>query len=215
MRMRRKPNLLPRLARCSERMLSAAEAPRGEWLSAFPGFDAVHAELGCGKGLFIRASAKAYPRTLFVGIERVADALVIAAERVTDSELRNVRLMLEEAACLPSVFAPGELSRLYINFCDPWPGKKRAKRRLTSDSFLALYKTVLAPGGDIRFKTDNTALFDFSLERFEALGFALSDITRDLHGEDGSIGVIMTDYETKFHSQGVKICACTATPPQE
>jgi tRNA (guanine-N7-)-methyltransferase len=218
--MRRKPNLLPRLARCAEYILPASEAPRGAWLKAFsrdsalPEFNELRAELGCGKGLFICETAKTSPSALFIGVERVADAAVVAAERALDAGLQNVRFVIDDVSCLPTVFAPGELSLLYINFCDPWPGKKRAKRRLTADGYLTLYREALAAGGEIRLKTDNTELFDFSLERFNALGFILSDITRDLHG-GGAEGAIMTDYERKFHSQGGRICACTATAGAE
>ncbi|MDR2421366.1 MAG: tRNA (guanosine(46)-N7)-methyltransferase TrmB [Oscillospiraceae bacterium] len=224
--MRRKSNLPLRLARCAEYIIPAPEAPRGGWTDAFPnaapasGFRALHAELGCGKGLFIGGAASAAADVLFVGIERVADAAVVAAERAREAGLRNVRFIIDDVSCLPTVFAPGELGLVYINFCDPWPGKKRAKRRLTSDGYLSLYADALAPGGEIRFKTDSAELFGFSLERFKASGFALSGITRDLHGETGE-GVpsaagsfaVMTDYERKFHSQGVKICACAATKP--
>ncbi len=113
-----------------------------------------------------------------------------------------------DAARLGEVFAPGEVSRIYINFCDPWPGSRHAKRRLTAPSFLKLYAEALAPGGEIRFKTDNLPLFDWSLETFEAEGWEVSEVTRDLHA-DGPRG-IMTDYEAKFYAEGKPICRCVA-----
>ncbi|MDR0446631.1 MAG: tRNA (guanosine(46)-N7)-methyltransferase TrmB [Oscillospiraceae bacterium] len=227
--MRRKPNLMPRLANCSEYIIPAADAHCGAWLEVFSDCNELRAELGCGKGRFLSETARANPRVLFIGIERVADAAVVAAERARDAGLRNVRFIIDDVACLPTVFAPRELSVIYINFCDPWQGKKRAKRRLTSDGYLALYKNALSPNGEIRFKTDNTELFDFSLERFDALGFTTGVVTRDLHragGDDddtispadtrlGEMRAVMTDYEEKFYSQGVRICACTAAPPRE
>ncbi|MDR2501754.1 MAG: tRNA (guanosine(46)-N7)-methyltransferase TrmB [Oscillospiraceae bacterium] len=206
--MRKKPNLLPRMERCAHMAVSTPEALRGAWRGMFPGFRELRLELGCGKGKFICEFAAAEPDTLFLGLEKVPDALVVAMERAARENLPNVRFISRDAARLTELFAPGEVSRMYINFCDPWPGKKRAKRRLTSPGFLALYRETLAPGGEIRFKTDNLPLFEYSLETFSQCGFSLSEVTRDLHG--GGVAEIMTDYEAKFHAQGVLINRASA-----
>jgi len=209
MRMRKKPNLIPRMEKCAETQIKNPEDYRGKWLAETGEYSGVFVELGCGKGRFTVGTAKTVPDKLIVAIERVPDAMVIGMERAVAEEIKNVRFIDCDAAKLPEIFEKGEIERMYINFCDPWPGKKRAKRRLTSDRFLAVYKQVLLPGSQIHFKTDNVDLFEYSLEQFAECGFELSEVTRDLHG-NGPNG-IMTDYEAKFHEQGVKINRCVAT----
>ena len=208
MRMRKKPNLLPRMERASAVLTAEPEQYRGRWLEAFPGFTALQLELGCGKGGFTCAAAAAMPETLLVAVEKVPDAMVVAMERAVEAGLRNVRFLDIDAVRLPELFAPGEVERIYVNFCDPWPKKKQFKRRLTAPGFLALYRQVLRPGGEIWFKTDNQPLFDWSLETLAEAGFRLSEVTRDLHA-DGPVG-IMTDYEKKFYGEGKPICRLVA-----
>lgn len=202
-RMRKKPNLLPRMERCAAVLETAPEAHQGRWLGDFPGFSELHVELGCGKGRFTAGMAEANPSVLFAAIEKVPDAMVVAMERVCAASLGNVRFLDRDAAQLGEFFAPGEVSRIYINFPDPWPKKKQFKRRLTAPSFQRLCAAALAPGGEIWFKTDNSPLFEWSVEQLAAGGWELREVTRDLHG-NGPVGV-MTDYEAKFHAQGVKI----------
>lgn len=211
MRMRKKPNLLPRMERCAATLETAPEEKRGHWLAQFPACKALHLELGCGKGRFTADMAAENPDILFVAVERVPDAMVVGMERVFARELGNVRFIDTDAARLPELFAPGEVSRIYINFPDPWRKSKQFKRRLTAPSFLALYRQVLAPGGEIWFKTDNLPLFHWSLEQFQAAGWPLSQVTEDLHA-NGPVGV-MTDYEAKFYAQGMKINRLVATRP--
>ena len=123
--------------------------------------------------------------------------------------LDNVVFVCDDAARLGEMFAPGEVDRMYINFCDPWPSKKHAKRRLTYEKFLLSYREFLRDGGGIEFKTDNRPLFDFSLTQFTRAGYRLSEVTNDLHREQ--TGVIQTDYEARFVAEGVKINRCVAT----
>ena len=208
MRMRKKPNLLPRMEKASAVLTTEPEQYRGRWLETFPGFTGLQLELGCGKGGFTCAAAASMPETLLVAVERVPDAMVVAMERAVETGLRNVRFLDIDAARLPELFAPGEVERIYINFCDPWPKKKQFKRRLTAPGFLELYKQVLRPGGEIWFKTDNQPLFDWSLETLTEAGFRLSQVTRDLHA-GGPVG-IMTDYEKKFYGKGKPICRLVA-----
>ncbi len=208
MRMRKKPNLLPRMERASAVLTRSPEALRGKWLDAFPGFAHLHLELGCGKGGFTCAAAAAMPDTLLAAVEKVPDAMVVAMERAVEAGLQNVHFLDEDALRLPELFAPGEVERIYINFCDPWPKKKQFKRRLTAPGFLALYRQVLAPGGEIWFKTDNLPLFDWSCETMAEAGFQLREVTRDLHAS-GPVG-IMTDYEKKFVGEGKPICRLVA-----
>ena len=208
MRMRKKPNLIPRMEKASAVLEREPEKLRGRWLEVYPGHSRLYLELGCGKGGFTAASAQAEPEALFAAVERVPDAMVVAMERAFDLGLTNVRFLDVDAVRLPELFAQGEADRIYINFCDPWPKKKQHKRRLTAPAFLALYKQVLKPGGEIWFKTDNRDLFDWSEEQFLAGGWALGEVTRDLHGE-GPVG-IMTDYEKKFYGEGKPICRLVA-----
>lgn len=135
--------------------------------------------------------------------------MVVAMERVTEQRLSNVFFIDANAALLPELFAPGEVDRIYINFCDPWPKSNQKKRRLTHGNFLKKYRQVLKAGGQIHFKTDNDKLFDWSVEEIPQFGFTLSEVTRDLHGE-GPVGV-MTDYEAKFYGEGKNINRCVAT----
>lgn len=203
MRMRKRPNLSPRMEKCSELLIKEPERLRGCWAQSFPGYETVCLELGCGKGRFTAETAKAQPKTLFLALEKVADAMIIAMERVRDGGLENVRFINGDAAKLLDMFAPDEVERLYINFCDPWPKSRDAKFRLTAPGFLRLYASVLPEGGEIHFKTDNTPLFDWSIRQFEQEGWRLSELTYDLH-RDGPAGV-MTDYEAKFYAEGLKI----------
>ena len=212
MRMRKKKNLVPRLEACGTLLLPAPSAAeqRGRWRDALmPRARALHVELGCGKGRFTAETAARNPDVLFVAIERVPDAMVIAMERCRAQGLTNVFFLDDDAARLPLLFAPGEVDRIYINFCDPWPGQRHARRRLTGEGFLKVYRQVLREGGEIHFKTDNHDLFEWSLFQFPKAGFALSEVTRNLH-ENGVQGV-MTDYEEKFHNLGTPINRCVGT----
>ena len=203
MRMRKKPNLGPRMERCAQVLESEPERLRGRWLEEHPGFSALHLELGCGQGRFTADMAEQNPDVLFAAVERVPDAMVVAMERVCERELQNVRFLDFDAANCETILAPGEVARIYINFPDPWRKTKQYKRRLTAPSFLKIYEKLLAPGGEIWFKTDNRPLFDWSVEQLEAERWTLTEVTNDLHAA-GEIGC-MTDYEAKFHAQGVPI----------
>ncbi len=210
MRMRKKKNLIPRMERCAPVHVSDGFALRGRWRQALmPQARELRLELGCGKGRFTVETARENPDVLFVAIEKVPDALVVAMERAMALDLKNVFFVVGDAALLPDYFAPGEADRIYINFCDPWPPKGQAKRRLTHRGFLETYRKVLRDGGQVEFKTDNQPLFEFSLLEFPAAGYALSQVTRNLH-ENGPQGV-MTDYEAKFYEQGLPINRCVGT----
>ena len=222
MRMRRKPNREQRLEHVSEYLVEDPEKLCGRWASELSGFRGLYVELGCGKGRFTCEMARQNPDILFIGIERVPDVLLLAMERAKSEELNNVRFIMKDVRILPDIFANGEASRIYINFCDPWPGNRRVKRRLTSDDFLSLYRITLPENGEIHLKTDNSELFEYSLERFSACGFELCDVTRDLHGvttpletpNDGE-KAIMTNYEEKFHAMGTSINRCVAVSTAE
>ncbi len=210
--MRKKPNLIPRMERCKSIWVQEPEQFKGLWREQIMQAP-LHVELGCGKGRFTADLAQQNPNVLFVAIERVPEAMVIAMERVMELGLSNVRFISEDVDQIQNFFEPHEIERIYINFCDPWPGKKHAKRRLTSERFLCRYDPLLPVGGQIHFKTDNQPLFTFSLEELERFGYAISEITYDLHS-NGPNGC-MTDYEEKFWKQGTPICRCVATKIKE
>ena len=207
MRMRKKPNLIPRMEKCASVQELEPESRRGRWLCGREE-KRLHVELGCGKGRFTCGTAAVETDALLVAAERVPDAMVVGMERAVDAELKNVLFVDIDAARLLEIFAPAEADRIYINFCDPWLKKRQYKRRLTAPGFLALYREILKPGGEIWFKTDNSPLFEWSLEQFETCGFELHEVTRDLHA-DGPVGV-MTDYEAKFYGEGLPINRCVA-----
>ena len=209
MRMRKKPNLVPRMQRCAATMITEPEALRGRWLEQFPGHRALQLELGCGKGRFTVGTAQAEPDVLLIAVEKVPDAMVVAMERAQAAGLHNVFFVVGDAALLPDMFTPAEVDRLYINFCDPWPKSNQKRRRLTHGNFLKCYRQVLPMGGQIHFKTDNDKLFQWSVEEIPQYGFTLSEVTHDLHA-DGPVG-IMTDYEAKFYELGKNINRCVAT----
>lgn len=209
MRMRKKKNLAPRMEACGAYLIRDPFALRGRWRELMPEARELRVELGCGKGGFTMGTAAAEPEVLLIAVEKVPDAMVVAMEKARDAALRNVWFVDGDAALLPDMFADGEIDRLYINFCDPWPKSNQKKRRLTHGNFLKKYRQVLAEGGQIHFKTDNDKLFEWSLEEIPQFGFALSEVTRDLHA-DGPVGV-MTDYERKFYGEGKSINRCVAT----
>ena len=209
MRMRKKKNLIPRMERCADRLIQDPQALRGRWRDLMPQARELRLELGCGKGRFTAGTAAAEPEVLFVAVEVVPDAMVVAMERCVSAGLTNVFFIDANADRLPDFFAPGEVDRIYLNFSDPWPGNRHAKRRLTHGNFLRLYRQVLRDGGQIHFKTDNQPLFEFSVEEIPQFGFQLSEVTRNLH-EHGPVGV-MTDYEAKFYDQGLPINRLVAT----
>ena len=203
MRMRRMKNLEPRMEKCAGLRVMEPQTLLGHWRERMPDCTALWVEVGCGKGKFTVETAAAEPDVLLIAIERVPDALVLAMESAIRMGLKNVFFVSLDAANIDAFFADDEIDLLYINFCDPWPRKKNAKRRLTYHTFLEKYKKVLKLGGQIHFKTDNAKLFDWSLPEMESCFLELHNVTHDLHA-NGPVG-IMTGYEEKFYGLGTPI----------
>lgn len=182
------------------------ELQKGCWAQVFGNGRPVRIEIGMGKGRFIMNMAKTHPEYNFIGIERYSSVLLRAVEKYDTEEFReltNVRFICMDAMEISDVFAPGEVERIYLNFSDPWPKARHARRRLTSKEFLARYERVLKEDGLLEFKTDNTGLFEFSLEQIEEAGWTLLAHTYDLHhNEELNQGNIMTEYEEKFSAKG-------------
>lgn len=209
MRLRRKPGITEALKEYAGFVV--APRPGGGWGEEFGRAAPLHVELGIGKGTFISELAGKEPGINFVGIEAQPEVLYQAAKRVAARVVANVRLLHFDAGRIADIFSPGEVRRLYINFCDPWPKNRHAKRRLTSGLFLAKYRDIMAPGGELFFKTDNAALFAFSLEEFANAGLEVRNVTFDL--PVGVEGDIMTEYEMRFRTLGVKINRCEVVFP--
>lgn len=176
---------------------------KGHWQEIFGDTNPIHIEIGMGKGRFLTALAKQNPNINYIGIERYDSVLVRALEkREQTEELTNLFYLCEDAKNIADIFAPEEISRIYLNFSDPWPKDRHAKRRLTSTEFFARYNQILKKDGEVMFKTDNRILFDFSLEQVPLAGWRLKDVTFDLHHSEYAEGNIMTEYEEKFSSLG-------------
>ena len=206
MRMRKRNNLEPRMEACGAIWLRDAKELRGNWRSLMPQAREIRLEVGCGKGKFTVETAAAEPDVLLIAVERVQEAMLLGMEKALEMGLKNVYFLSLDAAELEEYFADGELDLIYLNFCDPWPRKKNAKRRLTYRTFLRKYQRILKIGGEIHFKTDNAGLFEWSLGEFEACGLEIRALTYDLH-RDGPVG-IMTGYEEKFYELGTPINRC-------
>ncbi|GCA67250.1 tRNA (guanine-N(7)-)-methyltransferase [Mediterraneibacter butyricigenes] len=189
---------------------------RGNWKNIFGNDRPVYLEIGMGKGRFLMNMAKEHPLVNFVGIERYSSVLLRALEKYDTEEykdLQNIRFLCMDATEIENVFNQGEIRKIYLNFSDPWPKARHARRRLTSGTFLDRYAKILPPGGNLEFKTDNTELFRFSLEEIrEKEGWRLDKYTYDLHRNDEmNQGNIMTEYEEKFSSLGNPINKLIAT----
>lgn len=213
MRLRKKPWVTEAIKEYQDFVfIEHGDGLRGQWAEQFGRKAPLQVELGTGKGRFISMLAARHPEANFVGIEAQQDVLYYAAQKVKALKLANVRLLVFDINHILDIFAEGEVNRFYINFCDPWPKARHAKRRLTHAGFLEKYRRLLAPDGQLHFKTDNKPLFDFSLEQFEQSGLVAKHITYDLH-ETGGEENIMTEYEAKFSAQGIKINRCEVLFP--
>ena len=186
------------------------EQKKGKWAEVFGNDHPIHIEVGMGKGQFIIEMAKRNPEINYIGIEKYSSVLVRAVEKLEDFEQNNLRLIRMDAENIEEVFDKDEVDRIYLNFSDPWPKDRHAKRRLTSTRFLERYNNILTPEGRVMFKTDNKDLFDFSLEQVEEAGWILENHTYDLHHSEYNEGNVMTEYEEKFSAKGNPICRLVA-----
>ncbi len=211
MRMRKKKHLDERLERSGARLVKEPFENKGKWNEVFGNNNPVHIEIGSGKGHFIEGMAKKYPEINFIAVDVIPDVILMGLELTDSEDLPNLRFMIADASLLADMFVKGEIDRIYLNFSDPWKKKKQAKRRLTHQNFLNVYKKILKTNGQIWFKTDNRGLFEFSLNSFSAdRDFIMSDISLDLHSSDFQDNV-MTEYETKFSEMGMPIHRLVAT----
>lgn len=183
---------------------------RGIWNRVFGNDHPIHIEVGMGKGKFLMELASLHPEINYIGIERYSTVMLKAIQKLEQLELPNIYFMCIDALILADIFEPGEVGRIYLNFSDPWPKDRHAKRRLTSPRFMEAYDNILSKEGTVEFKTDNRGLFDYSLESIPAAGWKVTAHTFDLHHSEMAEGNVMTEYETKFSGEGKAICKLIA-----
>lgn len=192
------------------------EPPKGQWHSIFGNNNPIHIEIGMGKGKFIMALARQNPQINYVGIEKYSSVLLRALQKMEAEPLENIRFIRMDAENICEMFDHEEVAQIYLNFSDPWPKDRHAKRRLTSHQFFERYQQILASNGTVEFKTDNTALFDFSLEEVKEAGWKLDAFTRNLHQDNTMMeGNVMTEYEERFSKMGNPIYKLIASLPQK
>lgn len=181
------------------------------WEEVFGNSNPIHIEIGMGKGVFITTLAANNPDINYVGIEKYSSVLLRAVEKQDELQLPNLRFIRMDAENINEVFGENEVDRIYLNFSDPWPKDRHAKRRLTSRQFFSRYDKLLKKSGRVEFKTDNRALFDFSVEEVGEAGWTLKECTYDLHKDERlNEGNVMTEYEKKFSEMGNPICKLIA-----
>lgn len=190
-------------------IITEPQGRAGSWNKFFGNTNPIHLEIGCGMGRFITTMAQTYPDINFIALERERNVLVTGARASREKGLR-VAFIASEASNLADTFAPGEVSRIYLNFPDPWHNRKKwQKRRLTHSAFLSTYRHIMGNEGELYHRTDNAELFAFGLEQLSQNGFTLRAISQDLH-KALPAQHIMTEYETKFKEKGMPIYSCEA-----
>ena len=212
MRLRNIPGARDEIA-ASPFTIKNPEEYKGRWKEFFGNDCPIPLEIGTGKGQFIIELAKRNPDVNYIGIEKFSSVLIRALEKQAEEELENLVFIRFDAEEIENVFAEDEIDRIYLNFSDPWPKDRHAKRRLTSDRFLGRYVHFLKKEGRVEFKTDNRDLFDFSLETAAEAGWRVKDVTYDLHHSEWNEGNIMTEYEERFSAQGNPIFRMVISRP--
>ncbi|MCR5619378.1 MAG: tRNA (guanosine(46)-N7)-methyltransferase TrmB [Lachnospiraceae bacterium] len=208
MRLKNVPGCRERIAE-SEYVIPEDELVQtaGKWIERFEKPAPIRIEIGMGKGRFLHELALLNPDINYIGIEKYSAVLLRAVQKMEEDPKPNLRFVRMDAEMIADVFAPGEVDRIYLNFSDPWPKDRHAKRRLPSREFLARYDKILVDGGRIEFKTDNRILFDWAVEQLEDTKWKADLITYDLHADPALLeGNVMTEYEEKFSSMGNPIC---------
>lgn len=187
----------------SEFVIQDCKEQKGNWKKVFSNENPIHIEVGMGKGRFLMDLAALNPDINYVGIEMYSSVLLRAVQKMEETPLDNLRFIRMDAREIEEVFGAGEVDKIYLNFSDPWPKDRHAKRRLPSRQFLARFDQILNKEGNLEFKTDNRDLFDFAVEEVEPAGWRIDGITYDLHHDEAMVqGNIMTEYEEKFSSKG-------------
>ncbi len=196
--------------------IQETEHTKGQWHTIFGNQNPIHIEIGMGKGKFIMALARQNPHINYIGIEKYSSVLLRALQKMDAEPLENIRFIRMDAENICELFDHEEVAQIYLNFSDPWPKDRHAKRRLTSRQFFERYQHILKSNGTVEFKTDNTSLFDFSLEEVRETGWKLDAFTRDLHQDENMMqGNVMTEYEERFSAMGNPIYKLIASLPKK
>lgn len=189
----------------SEYVIHNPEEYKGKWRELFKNNNPIHIEIGMGKGKFIQTLAKNNPNINYIGIEKYSSVLIRAIEKRNELDIDNLYFIRMDAEEIVDIFGEGEVDQIYLNFSDPWPKDRHAKRRLTSKEFFGRYNIILKTDGVVIFKTDNKDLFDFSVEEIPQANWKLKNVTYDLHNSEFVEGNVMTEYEEKFVTEGKPI----------
>ena len=205
MRYRRVKGATEKIERLQAYFVAGPEECRGRWAEVFSNDHPVFLEMGCGKGKFLTELARRHPEYNYIGVEGQERVYLRAAQRVHEAGLSNIRFIGQFVRRPSECFGPGEIAGIYLNFSDPWPKARHAKRRLTHRRYLEEYRRFLDPEGVIAFKTDNDNLFEFSLEEFREFGAKIPDISWDLHASPLRAKEVTTEYEDKFREWGIAI----------
>ncbi len=204
MRLRNDPQAYDKLE-LSKNYIQNPKEFKSRWHEHFGNNNPIHMEIGSGKGRFITTLAQQNPQINYIALEKFPTVLLKLIKKIPEQGIQNLAVISTDAELLEEIFDKGEIDKLYLNFSDPWPKSRHAKRRLTASSFLELYKKVLKTGAILEFKTDNRGLFDFSLEEIKNAHYTLKQVTFDLYNSDLLEGNIATEYEEKFRNLGTPI----------
>lgn len=205
MRQRNVKNLEEKLELNSSFLIKEPREFKGKWAEEFGNDKPIYLEIGCGKGQFIFTQATENPDCNYIAIEGQENVALRALQKAEQGGLNNLRIFIDYVQDLKDYFEEGELEGIYLNFSDPWPKARHAKRRLTYHKRLFNYKEVIGKEGCIEFKTDNDGLFEFTMEEIQDYGFQILEMTRDLHQSDYESKNITTEYEDKFRKGGKNI----------
>ena len=205
MRVRKRKGAEELISSHPEYVVDQAHAFKGKWHERFGNDHPIHIEIGMGKGQFIIGMAKAHPEINFIGLEIQRTVAAIALKKALEEDLPNLQLICGDGEDLQEYFEDGEVTKMYLNFSDPWPKKRHAKRRLTYKTFLATYQQILQDQGAIELKTDNMGLFEFSLESMNNYGMIFDGVWLDLHHSEENEHNVETEYEQKFAAKGQPI----------
>lgn len=209
MRLRNIPGAIE-IIREHPNFIEEPEKLQGKWVEYFSNKNPIHIEIGSGKGKFITTLARQNQNINYIAIEKFGSVLVKLTKKIHEERFSNLAIIHADAENIMQLFDPGEIEKIYLNFSDPWPRKRHAKRRLTNIRFLEMFKKLLCNDGVIALKTDNRDLFDYSIEQFNLSGFLIEDDTYNLHNSDFSQNNVTTEYEDKFTSQNMPVCSLVA-----
>lgn len=194
---------IPESAEAIENSKYVVKEEAVNWKKEFKNGNPMYIEIGTGKGQFLMELSKQNPEINYIGVEKYTSVLYRAIQKLEEEERENLRFLCIDARDIEDYFKYEKLDKIYLNFSDPWPKERHAKRRLPSRQFLERYDHILKEKGNLEFKTDNRGLFDFAVEEIKETKWKIDEITYDLHADEKmNEGNVMTEYEEKFSGKG-------------